>query len=177
MPATGRPCVGLLDVVPPGRAAAAVLLRLELDPAVGAGQLAVGAVAGGQRGHDEGGVEAEAVGPAGGEGEARDEGHWLEGGLEEGPGAGLRFVGVGGIVVGVDFDGGGAVGVVVPDEFGEMFGDVPVWRACQSCFLDLKLDVDIAIYMYSHIHVYMNKDIKKMYSLVLPLKQLFGVDT
>lgn len=126
MPAAGLAALGLGDVVPADGAAGAVLLGDEADPAGGGGELAVGAVAGGQGRHDEGGVEAEVVDPAGGEGEARDEGHGLEGGGEEGPGRGLGLVEVGGIVVGEDLDGGRAVGVVVPDEFGEVLGGVPV---------------------------------------------------
>lgn len=126
MPTTSLPAIRLFDIIPADGAAGAVLLGDEADPARGGGELAVGAVARGQGRHDEGGVEAEVVDPAGGEGEAREEGHWLEGGGEEGPGRGLGLVEVGGVVVGEDLDGGGAVGVVVPDEFGEVLGGVPV---------------------------------------------------
>lgn len=132
-----RAGVWLGDVVPAHGAAGAVLARDEADPAAGAGELAVGAAAGGEGRHDEGCVEAEVVDPAGGEGEARDQRHGLEGGGEEGGCRGLGFVGVGGIVVRVDLDGGGAVGGVVPDELGQVFGRVPVWESV-SCVLSCK---------------------------------------
>lgn len=121
--------VGLGNVEPAEAGAAAVLVRDERAPGVGAGELAAAALALGQRRHDERGVEAEAVDPAGGEGEGRHEADGRPGGLEEGDGAGLGLGGVAVGVVGVDLDGDGAAGAKVPVEAGEVFGGVPVCEA------------------------------------------------
>lgn len=120
---------GLGNVEPAEAGAAAVLVRGERAPGVGAGELAAAASAPGQRRHDERGVEAEAVDPAGGEGEGRHEADGRPGGLEEGDGAGLGLGGVAVGVVGVDLDGDGAAGAKVPVEAGEVFGGVPVCAA------------------------------------------------